>query len=327
MILLDPPRWPAHGTVFGHLVSDSSLEELHDFAAAAGLPPRAFDHDHYDVPAHRYPDLVARGAVEVPSGELVRRLAASGLRVRSPHRTPKARAVLPGLRAGWAALGAGASDPGDWVALGEEVLRRWSEPHRHYHDVRHLAQCLGALDELALDELKAPDDVPRVLRLAAWFHDVVYEGVLSEGVAGEDEEASARLAEELLTGAGVAPGEVAEVARLVRVTAAHDPAPDDAAGALLVDADLSVLALPRARYHVYLRDVRLDYAHVPDAAFTAGRRAVVAGWLARVAAGATLYRTATGRRLWEDAARRNLAEELARAGLGGVDAATVGPCD
>lgn len=86
MILIDPPRWPAHGTVFGHLVSDESLEELHTFARANGLDPRAFDLDHYDVPASRYDALVAAGAVAVGEKELVRRLVASGLRVRRPPR-------------------------------------------------------------------------------------------------------------------------------------------------------------------------------------------------------------------------------------------------
>ncbi|MBU4336287.1 MAG: DUF4031 domain-containing protein [Actinobacteria bacterium] len=91
-VLVDPPMWPRHGTVWGHLVSDSSLTELHEFAARAGLPPRSFDLDHYDVPVGRYRDLVALGAHEVDAHELVRRLRASGLRVpthaRGTHHEP-----------------------------------------------------------------------------------------------------------------------------------------------------------------------------------------------------------------------------------------------
>ena len=85
-VLVDPPLWPQHGTVWSHLVSDSSVEELHEFARAAGIPPRAFDLDHYDVPAERYDELVAQGAVPVDSRELIRRLRASGLRVTSAER-------------------------------------------------------------------------------------------------------------------------------------------------------------------------------------------------------------------------------------------------
>ena len=85
-MLLDPPLWPKHGTMWGHLVSDSSLEELHAFARAAGIPERAFDLDHYDVPVERIDALVELGAVQVSTRELVRRLRASGLRVTSAER-------------------------------------------------------------------------------------------------------------------------------------------------------------------------------------------------------------------------------------------------
>ena len=81
MILIDEPIWPAHNTVWGHLVSDESLDELHAFAALAGMPGRAFDRDHYDYPAQRRDDLIALGAHPVGVRELVERLAASGLRV------------------------------------------------------------------------------------------------------------------------------------------------------------------------------------------------------------------------------------------------------
>src|SRR5699024_2275773 len=80
-VLIDPARWPAHGTVFSHLVSDESLEELHAFARATGVPANAFDGDHYDVPVNMYEALVSAGAVEVSGSELVRRLVKSGLRI------------------------------------------------------------------------------------------------------------------------------------------------------------------------------------------------------------------------------------------------------
>ncbi|MWC00319.1 DUF4031 domain-containing protein [Agromyces seonyuensis] len=85
-VLIDDPMWPKHGTVWAHLVSDESIEELVAFADAADLPRRAFDLDHYDVPVERWDDLVARGAVPVDGRELVRRLRASGLRVTSKQR-------------------------------------------------------------------------------------------------------------------------------------------------------------------------------------------------------------------------------------------------
>ena len=85
-MLVDVPMWPAHGRLWAHLVSDSSLEELHAFAADAGLPGRSFDLDHYDVPEERIPALRAMGAQQVSAHELTRRLIASGLRIRSRDR-------------------------------------------------------------------------------------------------------------------------------------------------------------------------------------------------------------------------------------------------
>ena len=82
MILIDPPVWPGWDRVWSHLVSDESLEELHAFARQAGVPARAFDRDHYDVPSDKYDELIAAGATPVASRDLVRRLIASGLRHR-----------------------------------------------------------------------------------------------------------------------------------------------------------------------------------------------------------------------------------------------------
>lgn len=89
-VYVDPPVWPAHGTVFGHLISDQTLEELHAFALSAGVSPRAFDADHYDVPGHFHAMLVARGATPVSGKELARILRDSGLRIslRERRRVP-----------------------------------------------------------------------------------------------------------------------------------------------------------------------------------------------------------------------------------------------
>lgn len=83
-VLIDPPVVEGHGRRWSHLVSDSSYDELHEFARKVGIPARGFDRDHYDVPAEHYDGLVAAGAEPVSSKELVRRLVASGLRRRRP---------------------------------------------------------------------------------------------------------------------------------------------------------------------------------------------------------------------------------------------------
>ena len=85
-VLIDQPRWPAHGMLWSHLVSDSSLTELHDFAGGMGIPRRSFDLDHYDVPEIRYDELVAAGAEPVSIRQLVERLRDSGLRISQRDR-------------------------------------------------------------------------------------------------------------------------------------------------------------------------------------------------------------------------------------------------
>lgn len=79
-ILIDPADWPGHGRMWSHVASDASLAELHAFAAAAGIPLRAFDRDHYDVPAEWYEQVVEAGARPVSSREITAALRAAGLR-------------------------------------------------------------------------------------------------------------------------------------------------------------------------------------------------------------------------------------------------------
>jgi hypothetical protein len=104
-IWIDPPAWPAHGRLWSHLVSDTSYDELHDFAVAQGIPRRGFEGDHYDVPEERYAALVAAGAAPVDGREVVRILQRSGLRIqkrkheRVVQAVPGAPWLPPGSRA------------------------------------------------------------------------------------------------------------------------------------------------------------------------------------------------------------------------------------
>lgn len=179
---------------------------------------------------------------------------------------------------------------------GADLLRRWSEPHRHYHTVEHLAAVLDVVDAHAT---WAAD--PGAVRLAAWFHDAVYDPR-----AGGNEASSAGLARRVLPGLGVPPERVAEVARLVLLTTTHDPAPGDRDGELLCDADLAILAAPPDAYARYAAAVRREYGHVPDDAFRAGRAAVLRQLLALPG----LYRIPDLAAVWEPPARANLAAEL-----------------
>ena len=195
----------------------------------------------------------------------------------------------------WITLARRAGARDDVAGAGAALLGRWSEPHRAYHDLAHLDEVLHRIDLLAGEA-----DRPDLVRLAAWFHDAVYDPR-----ATDNEERSAEVATVALADLGLAPDAVAEVARLVRLTATHAVAPGDRDGAVLCDADLAVLASDRLRYQSYTEGVRREYAHLDDPAFARGRADVLQRLLDRP----QLFTTTYGRREWEQTARANVAAE------------------
>jgi len=179
--------------------------------------------------------------------------------------------------------------------LGDQLITRYSEPHRRYHTTQHLLHVLTRIDELADNH-----DL-FLVRLAAWYHDAVYAipvGQIS------NEEASARLALRELSWVGLEQEDLNQVARLVRLTETHLPGPRDPEGELLCDADLAILASDPPDYADYVAAVRAEYAQLPEEQFLAGRLAVLTELADR-----EIFRTAKGRRL-TNAARANLATEM-----------------
>ena len=179
-------------------------------------------------------------------------------------------------------------------AMGEALVERYREPQRRYHDVRHLLAVLRQVDALAGDQ-----DL-FLVRLAAWFHDAVYDVPERELT---NEEASARLALRELSRAGLEQEDLGQVARLVRLTADHLPGSRDPEGELLCDADLAVLASPPEAYGAYVDAVREEYASVPDDDFWAARFEVLEPWVE-----GEIFRTGKGK-LLTPAARANVTAE------------------
>ena len=178
--------------------------------------------------------------------------------------------------------------------LREDLLARWSETHRKHHTVTHLHEMLDTIGLLAESGVVFDREA---VELAAWFHDAIYE------IGRDDnEDRSAELARELLSSSPIRD----EVARLVLVTKAHKVADDDVNGAVLCDADLSVLGSNALRYRAYAAAVREEYAEIPDEVFKPARVQVLASLL-----DGQLFHTAAGRERWEQLARRNITEEIA----------------
>lgn len=196
-----------------------------------------------------------------------------------------------------AARRVGATD--DPAPLADALLAAWSEPSRHYHSIAHLEDCLAQLDDSAAEAAERS-----VVEVAIWFHDAVYDAL-----ASDNEERSAAWARRALGGLGVPGAAVREVARLVLLTRHAEPPPEtDRPGALLCDIDLSILGRGREAFDRYDREIRAEYAAVPEAAYLAGRRRVLAALLART----PLYLTERFQARYEAAARDNLRRALGR---------------
>jgi predicted metal-dependent HD superfamily phosphohydrolase len=183
----------------------------------------------------------------------------------------------------------------------DDVIDRYGEPQRHYHTLEHIAAVLRATEELA----SVAGDLPPV-RLAAWYHDVVYDPA-----AADNEARSAVLAAAHLTSLSVPPEVVREAARLIELTATHHVEVGDRNGAALLDADLAILAAAPDRYDRYVANVRAEYRHVEDEAFRRGRSRLLADLSGRP----YIFHTQPYRAEREARARANLERELAALAL------------
>ncbi len=212
------------------------------------------------------------------------------------------------LLSGWSRTceGAGATaSPDEIRAVGSRLIDRWSEPDRHFHNLKHLVHVLSRVDELA-EETHEPD----LVRLAAWYHGAIFDAAEKAAYAnrgGEDEVASAELARTELGSLGIPDKSVERVRDLVVALARHTANPGDFDCAVLCDADLAVLAAEPQRYKSYLKEVRAEYAHVPVEDYLRARSAILTKLVNR----STLFASPLGA-AWEEPARQNVGAELHR---------------
>ena len=183
-----------------------------------------------------------------------------------------------------------------------ELVRAYAAPSRHYHTLRHIEALLD-LAQTCADVITDLDAV----EAAIWFHDAIYDTRRPD-----NEDKSADLAVARLTGTA-APDRIARIAAMIRATADHrvrdfvDPC-DTQDCALFLDMDLAILGASPAEFDAYEAAVRREYDWVTEPQWRAGRREVLAGFLARPA----IYAAAQFRASHEAAARRNLAHAITR---------------
>jgi predicted metal-dependent HD superfamily phosphohydrolase len=171
------------------------------------------------------------------------------------------------------------------------LMGMYSEPHRRYHNILHIGECLGEFDrarQIATD--------PTAVELAIWFHDAIYDPR-----AVDNEERSAELAKDWLTKAHASEALADTVALLVLATKYHD-ASSNADAPLLVDVDLSILGQHPDRFWEYERQIREEYAWVPAGVFAWKRADVLQRFLERP----RIYNTEVFHQRLETQARINL---------------------
>lgn len=185
------------------------------------------------------------------------------------------------------------------------LIGLWSTPDRHFHNVRHLINTLARVDELAA-ETQHPD----LVRLATWFHGAVFSTSSLKSYsrsAGEDKEASARLAADILQELGIDADVRERVSDMILALRHHQPGKCDIDQQVLCDADLGAVATAPQKYRAYREAVRHEFAHLPSEDYVPARIAVITGLLGR----RNIFHSPLARD-WEEPARENLTAELAR---------------
>jgi len=193
----------------------------------------------------------------------------------------------------WATAGV-AETPEGWY---ERLTAAYFEPQRHYHNQQHIAECLAEYDPA-----RGLAQQPAAVELALWFHDAVYDPKV-----GDNEERSAALARQCLAEAGASVALAETVAKLVMATKSHEADVDADAG-LTVDVDLSILGKSEKRFSEYERQIREEYAWVPQPLFTAKRAEILQRFLARP----RIFATDWFLEKYERQARQNLEASIAK---------------
>lgn len=184
-------------------------------------------------------------------------------------------------------------------AVFDELIARYSEPHRKYHTVRHLDECFEKLAEI-----RPLAEHPAEVEVALWFHDAIYEKR-----SDQNEAKSAELAEATVLNAGGPADSAKRISDLIMATR-HAAVPQDNDAKVLVDVDLSILGESPERFDEYEGQVREEYSWVPEFLFKRERRKILEEFLARP----VIFNTNPFRERYEAQARVNLERSLRQSG-------------
>jgi predicted metal-dependent HD superfamily phosphohydrolase len=200
----------------------------------------------------------------------------------------KEKFILEKARRHWATLMSTLGNPKGSETVLKDLLARYNEPHRGYHNLTHIVAML--------DELELVGENDSAVALAIWFHDAVYDPK-----AKDNEEQSAQLAKDWIKQIGL-PDLLGEQVNDLVMDTKHTAVPVNRAAQILVDIDLMVLGKPEKEFDAYEVRIRKEYEWVPQPDFCAGRSKILQSFLDRP----SIYSTKLFRDKYESVARKNL---------------------
>jgi predicted metal-dependent HD superfamily phosphohydrolase len=153
----------------------------------------------------------------------------------------------------------------------QELIRAYSSAERHYHTLEHIDQVLEIIEQ----KQSLANNVS-ALRLAAWFHDVIYDPK-----ARDNEEKSAAYAGYRLSQLKIPMTVIAQVTTMILDTQNHQPSPGNLDSQIFLDADLAILGAPKLDYESYAQAIRREYSWVSDDEYRTRRKQVLQNFLQR----------------------------------------------
>src|ERR1044072_9446336 len=156
----------------------------------------------------------------------------------------------------------GASNAGE--ELYHQLVACYSEPHRKYHTIQHLNECLTHFESVSALAEHADE-----VELALWFHDAIYDTSKKD-----NEKRSAEWARDSVLAAGVSSEKAGRIYELIMATM-HNAVPVGQDAEVLVDIDLGILGARADRFDDYEMQVREEYSWVPENLYRAARRKVL----------------------------------------------------
>jgi predicted metal-dependent HD superfamily phosphohydrolase len=185
----------------------------------------------------------------------------------------------------------------------QKLQQHYTEPHRHYHTLGHLAQCLTQLDAAkdAIAELSATE-------MALWFHDIIYH------YGARDNEILSAAFFRNVAGSAMPAHFIDRVCEFIIATQ-HAGAAKDSAIAFVVDIDLSGFGLPWEDYLADSNALRKEADSVSDAQYYQGKLR----FLSELQQWSSLYQSPFFRNRLEFNAQSNIArytDDLRKRGFG-----------